>query len=131
MRTGKGAHTLARLYYDATGQVLEGHHTAPADARALVPVLAGGALANELITAMPTHVGAYDGFTGMMALHPAQVPIINAAFTPSAEQIQHARAVIDAFAQSPDAGVLLLDGRMIDAPHLLQARKLLARAGLD
>ena len=75
--------------------------------------------------------GAYDGFTGMMALHPAQVPIINAAFTPSAEQIQHARAVIDAFAQSPDAGVLLLDGRMIDAPHLLQARKLLARAGLD
>ncbi|WP_370306343.1 HpcH/HpaI aldolase/citrate lyase family protein [Sphingobium abikonense] len=75
--------------------------------------------------------GAYDGFTGMMALHPVQVPIINAAFTPSAEQVKHARAVIDAFAQSPDAGVLLLDGRMIDAPHLLQARKLLARAGLD
>lgn len=75
--------------------------------------------------------GAFDGFTGMMALHPAQVPIINAAFTPTDDQIRHARAVIGAFAGSPDAGVLTLDGKMIDAPHLVQARKLLARAGLD
>ncbi|MEC8036674.1 MAG: CoA ester lyase [Pseudomonadota bacterium] len=74
--------------------------------------------------------GVQDGFTGMMALHPAQVPIINAAFTPTPEQIIHAQSVIDAFDRAPDAGVLLLDGRMIDAPHLAQARKLLARAGL-
>ncbi|MEC3948079.1 HpcH/HpaI aldolase/citrate lyase family protein [Sphingobium sp. HWE2-09] len=74
--------------------------------------------------------GAFDGFTGMMALHPLQVPIINHAFTPTAEQIDHARRVIDAFSQMPEAGVLMLDGRMIDAPHLAQARKIMARAGL-
>lgn len=72
--------------------------------------------------------GAFDGFTGMMALHPAQVPVINAAFTPTAEQVAHARAIVTAFAQAPGAGVLMLDGKMIDAPHLIQARKLLARA---
>jgi len=74
---------------------------------------------------------AYDGFTGMMALHPAQVPIINAAFTPSAEQVAHARAVVSAFAEAPGAGVLMLNGAMIDAPHLIQARKILARAGIE
>ena len=74
---------------------------------------------------------AYDGFTGMMALHPAQVPIINAAFTPSAEQVEHARAVVSAFAEAPGAGVLMLNGAMIDAPHLTQARKILARPGIE
>ena len=72
---------------------------------------------------------ARDGFTGMMAIHPDQVASINAAFTPSAEAIAHARAVVAAFDASPDAGVLQLDGKMIDAPHLKQARKLLERAG--
>ncbi|KQM97080.1 citrate lyase [Sphingobium sp. Leaf26] len=75
--------------------------------------------------------GAFDGFTGMMALHPAQVPIINAAFTPTADQVAQARAIVAAFARSPGAGVLMLDGKMIDAPHLTQARKLLARADID
>lgn len=75
--------------------------------------------------------GAFDGFTGMMALHPSQVPIINAAFTPTAEQVAQARAIVAAFAAEPEAGVLMLDGRMIDAPHLIQARKLLARAAAD
>lgn len=72
---------------------------------------------------------AFDGFTGMMALHPAQVPVINTAFTPSAEAVAHARAVVAAFTAAPEAGVLVVEGRMVDAPHLLQARKLLARAG--
>lgn len=70
-----------------------------------------------------------DGFTGMMAIHPAQVAVINAAFTPDAAAIAHARAVVDAFAASPGAGALQLDGKMIDAPHLKAARALLARAG--
>ncbi len=73
--------------------------------------------------------GARDGFTGMMALHPAQVPIINAAFTPGEETVAHALAIIAAFAAAPDAGVLMLNGKMIDAPHLLQAHKILERAG--
>jgi citrate lyase subunit beta/citryl-CoA lyase len=71
--------------------------------------------------------GARDGFAGMMALHPAQVPIINAAFTPSEAAIAEARAVVAAFAADPGAGVLVLDGRMIDAPHLKRARALLGR----
>ena len=73
---------------------------------------------------------ARDGFTGMMAIHPAQVAVINAAFTPSAEAIAHAQAVVAAFDAEPRAGVTSLDGRMIDAPHLAQARRILERAGL-
>ncbi|MFC3172664.1 HpcH/HpaI aldolase/citrate lyase family protein [Novosphingobium bradum] len=72
--------------------------------------------------------GARDGFLGMMAVHPDQVPVINAAFTPSAEDVARARAVVDAFAANPGAGVLTLDGKMIDMPHLKKARALLARA---
>jgi citrate lyase subunit beta/citryl-CoA lyase len=72
---------------------------------------------------------ARDGFTGMMAIHPAQIDPINAAFTPSDEAIAHARAVVAAFAAHPGAGVLPLDGKMIDAPHLKQAKRLLERAG--
>lgn len=75
--------------------------------------------------------GAFDGFTGMMALHPAQVPIINAAFTPTVEQVEQAREIVNLFAQQPEAGVLMLHGKMIDAPHLVQARKILARAGVE
>jgi citrate lyase subunit beta/citryl-CoA lyase len=73
---------------------------------------------------------AADGFTGMMAIHPAQVPVINAAFTPSLETVAHAQRIVDAFAAAPGAGVLTLDGEMIDAPHLKQAQRTLARAGM-
>ena len=72
--------------------------------------------------------GARDGFTGMMAIHPAQVAIINAAFTPSAEAVAQARAIVDAFAANPGAGVLSIDGKMVDAPHLKQAQRLIERA---
>jgi citrate lyase subunit beta/citryl-CoA lyase len=71
--------------------------------------------------------GARDGFTGMMAVHPDQVAVINAAFTPSADDVARAQAIVDAFAANPGAGVLTLDGKMIDAPHLKKARALLAR----
>ena len=71
---------------------------------------------------------ARDGFTGMMAVHPKQVPIINAAFTPTAAAIAQAEGIVAAFAANPHAGALMLDGRMIDAPHLKQAHRLLARA---
>jgi citrate lyase subunit beta/citryl-CoA lyase len=71
--------------------------------------------------------GARDGFLGMMCVHPAQVAPVNAAFTPSDAAVAHARAVIDAFGANPGAGVLTLDGKMIDMPHLKKARALLAR----
>lgn len=70
--------------------------------------------------------GRRDGFTGMMAIHPAQVPVINTAFTPSPEELARARAIVDLFAAHPGAGALQLDGRMVDAPHLKAAQQLLA-----
>ena len=71
---------------------------------------------------------ASEGFTGKLAIHPDQVAIINAAFTPSAAEVAHAEAIIAAFAADPDAGVLSVGGRMVDRPHLLQAQGVLARA---
>ena len=68
-----------------------------------------------------------DGFAGMLAIHPSQVPIINAAFTPGEAEIAEARAIVNAFSANPGAGTLSLDGRMIDQPHLEQARRLLER----
>ena len=70
-----------------------------------------------------------DGFTGMMAIHPVQVGPINDGFTPTEAEVARARAVIDAFAANPGAGVLKLDGKMIDRPHLIQAQRVLAAAG--
>ncbi len=69
-----------------------------------------------------------QGFRGMLAIHPAQVAPINTAFTPSAEEIAHARAIVQAFADNPGAGALALDGNMIDRPHLALAERLLAEA---
>jgi citrate lyase subunit beta/citryl-CoA lyase len=69
-----------------------------------------------------------DGFEGMLAIHPSQVPVINAAFTPSEAELAGARAIIDAFDREPGAGAVQLDGRMIDQPHLHQARRLLERS---
>ncbi|MEM6848461.1 MAG: CoA ester lyase [Pseudomonadota bacterium] len=71
---------------------------------------------------------AADGFLGKMAIHPAQVELINAAFTPTETAIAEAQAIVDAFAAAPDAGTIGLDGRMIDRPHLVKAEALLARA---
>jgi citrate lyase subunit beta/citryl-CoA lyase len=71
---------------------------------------------------------ARDGFTGKLAIHPAQVAVINEVFTPSEQDIARAKAIIAAFAQAGDAGVVGLDGEMLDAPHRIRAEKLLARA---
>jgi citrate lyase subunit beta/citryl-CoA lyase len=72
-----------------------------------------------------------EGFTGKLAIHPAQVPIINAAFTPSAEDVRHAEEIVAAFEAHPDAGVLSVGGRMVDRPHLTQARRVLERVQGD
>ncbi len=69
-----------------------------------------------------------DGFTGKMAIHPAQVAAINAVFTPAPEAIAHAQRVVDAFAATPGAGVVGIEGVMYDRPHLMRAQALLARA---
>ncbi len=71
---------------------------------------------------------AAEGFTGKLAIHPDQVAVINAAFTPSAAELARAQLIVDAFAADPAAGVLSVDGRMVDRPHLIQAQRVTARA---
>ena len=69
-----------------------------------------------------------DGFTGKMAIHPAQVQVINEVFTPSAAAVAQARAVVAAFEAHPGRGTVGIDGVMYDRPHLERARQLLTRA---
>ncbi len=66
-----------------------------------------------------------DGFSGMLAIHPAQVEVINAAFEPTAEELEHAERIIRLFDENPGAGTVGLDGKMVDRPHLIQAQRLL------
>jgi citrate lyase subunit beta/citryl-CoA lyase len=76
-----------------------------------------------------TELARRDGFSGRLAIHPAQVAVINEVFTPSPEQIAKAKAVVAAFAAQPGAGAVGIDGKMYDRPHLLRAQALLARIG--
>jgi len=69
-----------------------------------------------------------DGFTGKLAIHPAQVSVINEVFTPSREAVEQAQALVAAFGDAGNAGVVALDGRMYDIPHLKRAQRLLSRA---
>ncbi|WOE75166.1 HpcH/HpaI aldolase/citrate lyase family protein [Alterisphingorhabdus coralli] len=71
--------------------------------------------------------GRSDGFSGMLAIHPAQVEPIQTAFTPSDEEIAEAEAVVAAFAENPGAGAVSLDGKMLDRPHLKLAERILAQ----
>lgn len=73
---------------------------------------------------------ASDGFTGVIAIHPAQIGPIHEAMTPSAEEVEHARRVKALFASDAGVGAVGLDGQMLDRPHLLQAERVLARAEL-
>jgi citrate lyase subunit beta/citryl-CoA lyase len=68
------------------------------------------------------------GFVGRMAIHPAQVPVIEAAFAPTEEERAWAERVIAAFEAQPGAGVISLDGKMVDRPHLVQAKRILGKA---
>ncbi|HEX8383782.1 MAG TPA: CoA ester lyase [Sphingomonas sp.] len=136
-----GAEDLPAAIGARTAREADGRYTAPYElARSLTLFAAHAAGVPAIETVFPAigdeaGLAAYaargwrDGFTGMMAIHPAQVSVINAAFTPDAEAIAHARRIVDAFAARPDAGALQLDGQMVDLPHLKQARRVLALAG--
>jgi len=134
-----GAEDLPAAIGAATSREADGRYTAPYEmvrALALFGAHAAGVAAIE--TVYPAFrdldgLDAYarraarDGFTGMMAIHPTQVATINAAFSPDERQVVAARAIVVAFAAAPDAGALQVDGRMVDAPHLKQAQRLLDR----
>ncbi|HYG29038.1 MAG TPA: CoA ester lyase [Allosphingosinicella sp.] len=133
-----GAEDLPAAIGASTSRDEEGRFTPPYElARSLCLFGAAAAGVAPIETVYPAFrdlegLAAYaararrDGFTGMMAIHPAQVPAINGAFTPSEQEIAHARAVVAAFEANPEAGALSLDGRMIDRPHLVQAQRILA-----
>jgi citrate lyase subunit beta/citryl-CoA lyase len=69
-----------------------------------------------------------DGFTAKLAIHPDQVPVINAAFSPTAAEIERARRIVAAFEAVPGSGVTSLDGQMLDRPHLVLAKRVLERS---
>jgi citrate lyase subunit beta / citryl-CoA lyase len=119
----------------------DGSYPAPVVlARAQVLVAAGALGIPAIDTPWPDHsdqiglrreadAAAADGFAGKILIHPAQVEPVNAAFTPSEEQVRWAERVNAAFAANPDAGVFALDGKMIDRPHYKLARRVLEAAG--
>jgi len=135
-----GAEDLPASVGASTSREEDGRYTAPFElARSLTLFAAHAAGVPAIDTVFPRieamdDLNAYigrarrDGFTGMMAIHPVQVAAINDGFTPSEAEIARARAVVDAFRANPGAGVLKLDGKMIDRPHLIQAQRVLAAA---
>ncbi|VVT06236.1 CoA ester lyase [Sphingomonas sp. EC-HK361] len=135
-----GAEDLPAAIGAASAREADGRYTAPYEmVRSLTLFGAHAAAVPAIETVYPDFrdtdgLAAYaargrrDGFTGMMAIHPSQIAVINAAFTPSAEELAHAQAVVDLFAANPGAGALQLDGKMVDAPHLKAAQRLLASA---
>jgi len=136
-----GAEDLPAAIGAATAREADGRYTPPYElVRSLALFAAHAAGVPAIETVYPDirdgdGLAAYaararrDGFTAMMAIHPAQVPAINAAFTPTEAEIAHARAVVALFDADPGLGVAQYDGRMIDRPHLVLARSILARAG--
>jgi citrate lyase subunit beta/citryl-CoA lyase len=68
------------------------------------------------------------GYRGMLAIHPAQVDVINEGFTPSAEEIAAAQEIVDLFAANPGAGTIGHKGAMLDRPYLARAQAVLALA---
>jgi len=134
-----GAEDLPAAIGAATSREADGSYTAPYELVRSLTLFGAHAAGTQAIETVfpridaPQALAAYvararrDGFTGMMAIHPAQVATINAGFTPTEEEVAHARAVIDAFATNPGVGALKLDGKMIDRPHLVQAQRIIAR----
>jgi citrate lyase subunit beta / citryl-CoA lyase len=75
-----------------------------------------------------TEAARRDGFSGKMAIHPAQVSIINEVFTPTVDAVARAKKIIEYFAKNPDSGVVGIDGEMIDRPHIRRAERILDAA---
>ncbi|MEE9432948.1 MAG: CoA ester lyase [Sphingorhabdus sp.] len=135
-----GAEDLPAAIGAATSRQEDGSYTSPYELVRSLSLFAahaaGVAAIDTVFPAIKDEVGlsayagraARDGFTGMLAIHPGQVATINAAFTPTDAQITAAQAIADAFAANPGAGVLQVDGKMVDAPHLKAALAVLARA---
>jgi citrate lyase subunit beta/citryl-CoA lyase len=123
-----------------TNRTEDGSYTDPYRLARILVLLGATAVQVDAIDAVYTNIpdldglaaecreAQRDGFVAKMAIHPSQVPIINAAFTPSEMALARARAVQDLFERNPGAGVLSLNGEMLDRPHLSRAQRVLRRA---
>ena len=119
----------------------DGNYPAPVVFARGQSLVAGGALGVPVIdTPYPDHTdpvglkreadaAAADGFAGKILIHPTQIDLVNAAFTPPPDQVRWAEQVNAAFTANPDLGVFALDGKMIDRPHWKLAQRILAAAG--
>ena len=136
-----GAEDLGAALGALTNKEASGEWTFPyqvARAQCLFAAGAAGVLPLETLygdfkdsdgLAQSCRIARRDGFVGRIAIHPNQIATINASFTPSEEDLAHARRVVAAFAASPDVGTVGIDGKMYDMPHLTAARRALASAG--
>jgi citrate lyase subunit beta/citryl-CoA lyase len=137
-----GAEDLPAAIGATAAREADGRYTPPIEtARALMLFGAHAAGVPAIETVFPAFrdlegLAAYaargrrDGFSGMLAIHPTQVPAINHAFTPGARELEEAQRIVDLFAAHPGAGALAMDGRMIDLPHLKQARRVLQQESM-
>ena len=135
-----GAEDLPAAIGATASRAADGAYTAPYETARSLMLFAAHAAATQAIETVYPDIrnleglaayaarGAFDGFTGMMAVHPAQVEAINAAFSPSAAALEEARRILAAFAAAPGQGAIAFEGRMLDAPHLMAARRLLGAA---
>ena len=135
-----GPEDLAAELRAETNRETDGRYTSPyrlARSLCLMAAAAAGMPAIETIymdyrdpegLRRNTEEARRDGFAGRLAIHPAQVPIINAVFTPSSDALAKAQAIVAAFAATPGAGVIGIEGVMYDRPHLARAQQLIARA---
>jgi citrate lyase subunit beta/citryl-CoA lyase len=133
-----GAEDLAACLGAETNRGPDGGYTFPyvlARSLTLFAAASAGALAidavhgnfRDLVTLrQECEAAKRDGFAGKMAIHPAQIDIINKIFSPSAASIAKARAIVAAFEAEPHAGVISFEGEMLDVPHLTKALRLLA-----
>lgn len=135
-----GAEDMAAIIGAKTNRDSAGHYTAPfALARNLCLMAAASAGVAAIDTVYVDFrdleglerdavEAARDGFSGKAAIHPDQVDVINAAFTPSEEEVAHAKAIVAAFEDNPGAGAVGMGGKMVDRPHLTMAHRTLERA---
>lgn len=136
-----GGEDLAADVGAETNRAEDGRYTEPYRIARALTLLAAAAAEVDAIDSVFTNFrdleglaaecreGRRDGFASKMAIHPAQVPVINESFSPSEEALAHARGIVAAFEENPDAGVVGMGGQMVDRPHLRQAERLLTRAG--
>ncbi len=137
-----GAEDLAADLGAETNRASEGGYTAPfalARSLTLFAAQAAGVAAIDTVYANFRDMDGFrveclaarrDGYVGKMAIHPAQVAVINEVFTPDEAAIARAQAIVAAFEANPGAGVIAVAGQMLDKPHWLRAKRLLERAAL-